>query len=95
MGTNDTDNANTNVFSSSDYTDWKTQYDRLKTEYDILKAEKEQIEQDLNVYKGSSARPLPSKEEVESISAMLDLVNKLDDATLTRIEKLNRKGRCR
>ena len=34
---------------------------------------------------------LPSKDEVDTISSMLDLINKLDDNTLDKISKLNKK----
>ncbi len=71
--------------------DWQTKLISLKQKCDSLDRENQQLRQQLEEAKHAKSKTasLPSKEEIESISAMLDLVNKIDDKTLNRIERLS------
>lgn len=58
----------------------------LKKAYETIFAQEEKIRQ------LESKNSLPSKEEVESMSAMLDVLNKMDIATLNKLTEFGNKG---
>ncbi len=60
-------------------------YDDLLQEYKEAKARIAELEQELK----DNKTKLPSKDEVETMSSMIDLIGKLDEST---IEKLSRFG---
>lgn len=65
--------------------------DALRKEIDKMRSEKERLQRELESCDSSHQRNnFPTKEEIESISAMLDLVNKLDDNMIDKIQKLSR-----
>lgn len=59
-------------------------YKELLAKYDIAQKRINELESELK------ANKLPTKDEVDAMSSMLDLVTKLDEAT---IEKLNKFGK--
>lgn len=70
---------------------WEEKFNELKLQYEELAREKENLEVELKQCRSQRSNTLPSKDELESISSMLDIINKLDEGTLNKIERLNRK----
>lgn len=63
----------------------------LRKELSEIRSENERLRQELeNRGVDSQKGGLPTKEEIESISAMLDLVNKLDENMINKIQKLSK-----
>jgi len=64
-------------------------YKRLSEKYEkameVIELQKTQLEE----YKRNK---LPTKDEVDTISSMLDLISKLDDNTMQKIEKFGKKN---
>lgn len=63
-------------------------YKELLDEYERAKKRIEELEQAL---KSQGGNQLPSKDEVESMSSMLDLISKLDEATIEKLSKFGSK----
>lgn len=65
----------------------KEQYEKLADKFEqalqIIELQKTKISE-------LESKKLPTKEDVESMSAMLDLLGKLDENTVTRINKLGK-----
>ena len=61
--------------------------ERLRT----LEQENTELKKKLNMnYSEAKNNNLPSREEIESISSMIDIINKIDEGTLEKIERLNK-----
>jgi hypothetical protein len=71
-----------NDFNEKSYKELLAKYEESLGVIEVLKAKIVELERG----------KLPTKDEVESISAMLDLVSKLDTTTLNKIERLGKKS---
>ncbi len=67
---------------------WEEKYRDLKSQYDVLKRERDELECELRQCQSQEKSALPSKDELESISSMLDIIKKLDEGTIDKIERL-------
>lgn len=63
-------------------------YQELLNEYEKAKRRIDELEEEL---KKQSISQLPSKDEVESMSSMLDLISKLDETTIEKLSKFGGK----
>ena len=63
-------------------------YEELLEDYKIAKKRIEELEEKVQA---SSNNQLPTKDDVEAMSGMLDLINKLDDATIEKLSKFGNK----
>lgn len=88
------DNANSPVRYSTlpeTVNDIENREKELQEELDRVRSEKERLQRELESRDNNHQKnSLPTKEEIESISAMLDLVNKLDENMINKIQKLSR-----
>jgi len=71
----------TNSFDETSYKELLRKYEEALVVIETLKMQVEEVEK----------KKLPTKDEVESISAMLDLFSKLDPDTINKIERLGGK----
>lgn len=62
-------------------------YDDLLQEYKEAKARIAELEQELK----DNKTKLPSKDEVETMSSMIDLIGKLDESTIEKLSKFGAK----
>ena len=62
-------------------------YDDLLQEYKEAKARIVELEHELE----ESKTKLPSKDEVETMSSMIDLIGKLDESTIEKLSKFGAK----
>lgn len=62
-------------------------YDDLLQEYKEAKARIAELEHELE----ESKTKLPSKDEVETMSSMIDLIGKLDESTIEKLSKFGAK----
>jgi hypothetical protein len=62
-------------------------YDDLLQEYKKAKARIVELEHELE----ESKTKLPSKDEVETMSSMIDLIGKLDESTIEKLSKFGAK----
>lgn len=88
------DNANSPVRYSTlpeTVNDIENREKELQEELDRVRSEKERLQRELESRDNNHQKnSLPTREEIESISAMLDLVNKLDENMINKIQKLSR-----
>ena len=63
-------------------------YEELLEDYKIAKKRIEELEEKVQA---NSSNQLPTKDDVEAMSGMLDLINKLDDATIEKLSKFGNK----
>ena len=76
-----------------DGVNWEEKYRDLKSQYDTVKKERDELECELKRCQGQEKNTLPSKDELESISSMLDIIKKLDEGTIDKIERLKEKNK--
>ena len=67
----------------------RTEYEDLLSKYEILLRENTLLKEEI---KQAVSNKIPSRDEIESISGMLDLINKIDSSTIEKIERFNRKS---
>lgn len=73
--------------SSSNPNDKDKRYEELLAKYKIAIERIQKLEGRLN----EQANKLPTKEDVDTMSSMLDLINKLDESTIEKLSKFGDK----
>lgn len=70
------------------------QIEQLKARVKELEKENADLKAELTTYRNnnSNGSRFPSSDEIKSISSMIDIVKKLDDSTINRLERLGRKN---
>jgi len=88
---NQSTSKSANDVTEADIINWQEKFKEMQAQRDILKNENERLARELEECRnGHTGSNLPSKEEIDSISSMIDIINKLDDNTINKIERLNR-----
>lgn len=71
------------------------QIEQLKARVKELEKENADLKAELITYrnnKNSDGSRFPSSDEIKSISSIIDIIKKLDDSTINRLERLGRKN---
>lgn len=71
----------TTTFNEEAYKNLLEKYEEALTLIEVMKSKIDDLQKNR----------MPSKDEVESMSAMIDLLSKLDDGTINKITKLGQK----